>query len=90
MSKINTNQIMSEFSLANCTVLEFCKQKGISRSAFYKHKHAYEDNKFIDVTNLVKYEVNSTIKISFNNITINVDDKTDFNLLRKIIIELTI
>lgn len=93
MYKINTCELISEFLSSSMSVVQFCKVKNISTSSFYKHKKLFETNDFIDITNIVNKPNNnftSSLNISLGKVIINVDDNTNFDLLRKVINELSV
>ena len=90
MAKLNTVELMSEFNSLNMNVKDFCDMKKISTSTFYNHKHIYESNDFLDITNLTKTTYDNTITINIGVAVINVTNNTDLNLLKKLLIALTL
>lgn len=90
MAKLNTVELMNEFNSLNMNVKDFCDMKKISTSTFYNHKHIYESNDFIDITNLTKTTYDNTITINIGNAVINVTNNTDLNLLKKLLLALTL
>ena len=71
-------------------VKDFCDMKKISTSTFYNHKHIYESNVFLDITNLTKTTYDNTITINIGVAVINVTNNTDLNLLKKLLTALTL
>lgn len=90
MAKLNTVELMSEFNSLNMNVKDFCDMKKISTSTFYNHKHIYESNDFLDITNLTKTTYDNTITINIGVAVINVTNNTDLNLLKKLLTALTL
>ena len=90
MAKVNTVELMNEFNSLNMNVKDFCDMKKISTSSFYNHKHIYESNDFLDITNLTKSTYDNTITINIGSAVINVTNNTDLNLLKKLIVALTL
>ena len=90
MAKLNTVELMSEFNSLNMNVKDFCDMKKISTSTFYNHKHIYESNDFLDITNLTKTTYENTITINIGVAVINVTNNTDLNLLKKLLTALTL
>lgn len=54
MAKLNTVELMNGFNTLNMNVKDFSDMKKVSTLTFYNHKHIYESNEFIDITNLTK------------------------------------
>lgn len=68
-------------------VVTYIKEKGISNAAFYRWTKDLRDEnvEFIDVTNLIDKSSDVSLKLSLNEVNINIDNHYNEELLLKVI-----